>query len=52
MPSSQLACRDHWYTIPKPLRDELTAAYREHGALSDEHMAAMGACTDFLKAPA
>lgn len=52
VPSSRFACLDHWRSIPKPLRDELWAAYKNHGVLSDQHVAAMGACSDFLKAEA
>jgi hypothetical protein len=48
VPSNQYACRDHWFSIPKPLRDELWHAYREHGQLSEPHIAAMEACDNFL----
>jgi hypothetical protein len=49
VPSDQYACRAHWFSIPKPLRDELWHAYRHYGALSQPHIAAMAACDDFLK---
>lgn len=47
VPSSQYACGRHWYSIPKPLRDELWAGYREE-PLGERHLAAMEACGDFL----
>lgn len=49
VPRAQYACRAHWFQIPKPLRDELWRAYREDGALSEPHLAAMEACDDFLE---
>lgn len=49
VPRHQLACRTHWFTIPKPLRDELNHAYREHGYLSEQHAAALESCCDFLE---
>lgn len=49
VPYDQLACKAHWFTIPKPLRDELWRAYRSNGQGSDEHIAAMDACIEFLE---
>lgn len=49
VPSNQLACRPHWYSIPKPLRDELWAAYREDGQGSERHLAAVDACVAYLE---
>lgn len=46
---SLLMCRDHWTSLPKPLRDELWAAYRRHGVLSDEYVAAREACIAFCE---
>lgn len=48
VPYAQFACRAHWYSIPKPLRDELWRAYRVDGQLSDAHLAAMSACRAYL----
>lgn len=48
VPSSQYACRSHWFSIPKPLRDELWRAYREE-PLGDAHLAAMESCDEFLR---
>lgn len=28
VPADQLACRDHWFQVPKPLRDEVWSAWR------------------------
>lgn len=41
---SLLMCRDHWFSLPKPLRDDLMRAYRRHGVLSEEYWAAREAC--------
>ena len=38
--SSQLACRPHWYALPKDIRDAVWAGYRQ-GPLSDAHVTAM-----------
>ena len=36
---SRLMCRDHWYLVPKDLRDMLWATWRSgQGALSPEHL--------------
>lgn len=32
----QLACRKHWFQLPKPVRDEIWRLYRESPG-SDEH---------------
>jgi hypothetical protein len=37
-----LACRPHWYSVPKPLRDAVWAAW-EDGAGSPAHTAAIDA---------
>lgn len=26
----QLMCREHWFQLPKPLRDEIWSTYRSH----------------------
>ena len=36
---SRLMCRDHWYLVPKDLRDMVWATRRSgEGALSPEHL--------------
>lgn len=52
VPSDRYACRAHWFSIPRELRDRLWMAYRYNGPLSDEHVAAMEACDEFLKGAA
>lgn len=47
VPRSQFACREHWYALPKSLRDEITASFRV-GALSKPHIEAMGRAQDWL----
>ena len=49
VPSNQYACRAHWYSLPKPLRDEIWAAYREE-PLGKAHTDAMLAADEFLRA--
>ncbi len=44
----QLACRAHWYSIPKDLRDELWQAYRS-GFGSFRHARAVERCIEFLE---
>lgn len=39
-----LMCSAHWHALPKPLRDELWAAYRHDGVLSERYQAAREAC--------
>lgn len=41
-----LMCRDHWFSVPKPLRDELMRAYRRDGVLSEEYLNARQACIE------
>jgi hypothetical protein len=49
VPRSQLACRRHWFAIPKPLRDEVWRAYRGPGPGSAEHIAAITAAIESLE---
>lgn len=45
VPSDQLMCARHWYTVPKPLRAALWRAWRNGAGMgSAEHVAAMRAC--------
>lgn len=46
---SMLACRAHWFSIPKPLRDEVWEAFLGDGPGSEQHFAAINACIDFLE---
>jgi hypothetical protein len=48
VPHNQLACKRHWYALPKPLRDDVWTAYRKHGQGSDQHTAAITAAIDWL----
>lgn len=39
-----VACRRHWYQVPKPLRDRVWAAWGDgEGANTDEHIDAVQA---------
>jgi hypothetical protein len=46
-----LACRPHWFSLPKPLRDEIWATYRPGQEAtktpSGEYIAAFMACQEF-----
>lgn len=44
-----LACRDHWYAIPKSLRTAVWRAYRGPGMGSPEHLAAVRAAVASLQ---
>lgn len=44
----RLACRTHWYEVPRPLRFALNDAYRRFGLGSAPQMAAAAACIRFL----
>lgn len=44
VPAHMLMCRADWYSVPKPLRDAVWAAWRNGaGAGSPEHAAAIDA---------
>ena len=48
-PPSMLACRTHWYAIPKPLRTAVWRAWANGaGAGSPAHRAAITAAVDWL----
>lgn len=51
VPHSQLCCLGHWYALPKPIRDEVWAAYRE-GQLSERHVKAIDTATNWLASKA
>jgi hypothetical protein len=42
-----LACRGHWFTIPKPLRDALWKAWK--GGTVAEHAEVRAECVRFLE---
>lgn len=48
-PFEMYACKAHWFSLPKPIRDDIWSAYRKHGALSTEWLAADQAAADFWK---
>jgi hypothetical protein len=42
--ASRLMCRDHWYLVPKEVRDQVWATWRSgQGAFSKEHEEAVRA---------
>jgi hypothetical protein len=44
VPDDMLACSRHWYTVPRPLRNRVWAAWRDgDGAGTPEHNAAIRA---------
>lgn len=45
----KLACRRHWYTVPKDLRDKLWAAYSDRAAHPMAHLQAVGAVSRWLR---
>jgi hypothetical protein len=49
VPDSMLACRTHWFSLAKPLRDAVWAAYNGPGVGSPEHRAAIDACIAALR---
>lgn len=46
VPRSQYACRVHWYSLPRPLRDEIWATYTAR--MHREHAEAMAAGAKIL----
>lgn len=50
VPSSQLACRDHWYAIPPDLRTRLTREYSNHFG-ETSYFEARAACLRALGVP-
>lgn len=48
VPREQLACRRHWYAIPRPLRDAVWTEY-QRGPQSTAHMAAVNAAIRSLR---
>ncbi len=50
VPYERLACRRHWFAIPKPLRDQLWLAWR-HGSVA-EHARVRAECVRVLEGEA
>jgi len=48
VPYHQLACRPHWYRIPKPFRDAVWRTYQQEGQGSPAHTAAIRAAVGAL----
>lgn len=49
VPADQLACRPHWYSLPKPIRTAVWRAWNDGaGAGSDAHTAAITKAIDYL----
>lgn len=51
VPSSQFACRAHWYSLPKDIRDAIWAGYNKM-PLGEAHINAMERATAYLEAHA
>jgi hypothetical protein len=47
VPLTQFACRNHWYRIPKDMRDAIWAGYRSGDTLG--HMQAMSDARRWLR---
>jgi hypothetical protein len=48
--NGQLACRRHWYQVPKPLRDRVWAAWKDgDGQGSEDHIVAVEAAIETMK---
>jgi hypothetical protein len=54
VPPKMFMCRQHWFALPKPLRDMIWATYRPGQEIkknpSREYLAAAKAAIDFLEA--
>ena len=48
VPYHMLACRPHWYAVPKPLRDAVWHAVRNDGIGSAAHTEAIGAAIEAM----
>lgn len=53
VPPSMLACKPHWFSLPKALRDRIWATYRRGQEVSkdpsDDYMEAFEACQEFWR---
>lgn len=48
IPDHLLMCRSHWFSVPKPIRDEIWEAYRKEGVLSESYVNAVTAAREAL----
>jgi hypothetical protein len=44
-----LACRTCWFQLPKPIRDEVNAAYRQRGQDARRHLLAVVEASRYLR---
>lgn len=47
---AQLSCKPCWFRLPKPLRDDVNAAYRKRRAEPLVHMRAIAAASQWYRA--
>lgn len=50
IPRTKLSCQADWYRLPKPLRDEVTAAYRHRRADPLRHVRAVSEASRWYRA--
>jgi hypothetical protein len=50
VPQHQLACKPDWFRLPKPLRDEIGAAYARRRANPMRHLRALGEASKWYRA--
>jgi hypothetical protein len=50
VPRTRLSCPPCWFRLPKPLRDDITAAYRNRFADSLTHARALSAASRWYRA--
>lgn len=50
VPYAQLACKPDWFRLPKPLRDDITAAYRRRRSDLRPHLLAVRAAVQWYGA--
>ena len=48
IPHHMLFCRQHWFMVPKPLRDEVWRTYRDEAGSAD-HRQAVAAAVDYVR---
>lgn len=50
VPYAQLACKPCWGRLPKPLKDDINAAYRQRRSDPLAHLRAVGAAGNWYRA--
>lgn len=50
VPRTKLSCKPCWFRLPKPLRDDITAAYRNRFTDSLTHARALSAASQWYRA--